>query len=112
MKKLITIGLATLLVSFSGKNIESASFYADKYHGRTAADGSKFSQTKMTAASNQHPLGTKIRVTNTVNNKSVDVKVTDRLHKKYSHRVDLSKSAFMAIAPLSQGIAKVRVEKL
>lgn len=112
MQKLFITGVASLLLSFSGHNINEASYYHDKYNGRQAADGSIFRQDRMTAASNKHPLGTTVRVTNTANDKSVDVKVTDRLNKKYSHRIDLSKAAFKRIAPLSKGVVEVKIEKL
>src|SRR5688572_12045517 len=59
-----------------------ASFYADKFNGRMAADGSIYHHSKATAACNVLPLGTWIRVTNIRNRKSVIVKVTDRLHPK------------------------------
>lgn len=112
MKKLLLFGLATLTLSFtSGYNFQ-ASYYADKYHGRKAADGSIFSQEKLTAASNKHKLGDSLEVVNVQNGKSVRVKVTDRLHKKYSHRIDLSKKAFRSIAPTKQGVVKVRVNKI
>lgn len=76
------------------------------------ASGQRFDQNKLTAASNRHKLGTKVRVTNVENGKAVDVVVNDRLHKKFSHRIDLSKAAFKELAPLSQGILKVRVTQL
>ena len=108
MKKLFITGVASLLLSFSGHNINEASYYSDYYHGRQAADGSIFRQDRMTAASNKHPLGSQIRVTNIENGKSVDVKVTDRLNKRYSQRVDLSKKAFKEIGNLKKGILKLK----
>jgi hypothetical protein len=41
-----------------------ASWYGPGFHGRTAADGSRFSQDAMTAASRTLPLGSRVRVTN------------------------------------------------
>ena len=112
MKKLgLIIGLATLLTSFTSGTF-NASFYADKYHGRKSADGTVFSQNKLTCASNKHKLGDSLRVTNSKNGKSVDVKVTDRLHPKYGHRIDLSKRAFKQIAELKSGVVPVEIEKL
>lgn len=111
MKKLITIGLAILLTSFT-TSPKSASYYSDYYQNRRAADGSMFNQNKLTCASNKHKLGDSLRVTNTKNGKSVDVKVTDRLHPKYGHRIDLSKRAFKQIAELKSGVVPVEIEQL
>lgn len=112
MKKLILLGVAALTLSFTTSNMMTGSFYHDKYNGRKTANGSVFSQSKLTAASNIHPLGSTLKVTNIKNNKSVEVKVIDRLHKKYSHRIDLSKKAFKEIADLKEGLVKIKVEKL
>ena len=46
-----------------------ASFYADKFEGRLTASGEKFKQSKMTAAHNTLPFGTKVKVTNKNNGK-------------------------------------------
>lgn len=70
------------------------SVYSDYYDGRSAADGSKFDQTKYTCASNSHKLGTKLdlrvgRVT------LRNVPVTDRMAKRFTGvRIDLSRAAW------------------
>ena len=87
-----------------------ASFYNDKFNGRKTASGGKFSQKKLTAACNKLPLGTKIKVTNIQNGKSVIVKVNDRLHPKMKRIVDLSKAAAKKIGLTTAGITKVKVE--
>lgn len=116
MKKLIFAILTFVgLVSMTSDNIRkyTASFYHDKYHGRKTASGVKFDQNKKTAASNNYPLGTIVKVTNPNNGKTTIVKINDRMHPKYSHRIDLSKSAFKDLAPLKQGVIKnVEVEVL
>ena len=94
-----------------------ASWYGGNFHGKKAADGSTYNQNAMTAAAAPYiKMGSKLKVTNISNNKSVIVKVTDRgsFHKaKYGYRtLDLSKGAFSKIAPLSQGVAKVKITKL
>jgi len=90
----------------------NASFYHDKYHGRKAKDGSTFYQTALTCASNVYRLGSKLRVTNQENGKSVIVKVTDIGTFRLPRLVDLSKKAFSEIASLKQGIANVLVEEV
>ncbi len=89
-----------------------ASFYADKFQGRKAADGSIFDQNKATAACNVLPLGTWIRVTNIRNRRSVIVKVTDRLHPKNTRIVDMSKSSAIKLGYISRGLTQVKVEVL
>ena len=75
-----------------------ASYYAEKFHGRRTASGQRFDMHKMTAAHKKLPFGSKIRVTNESNGKSVIVEVNDRGPFVKSREIDLSKKAFMAIA--------------
>jgi rare lipoprotein A len=110
LKSFLTV-LMVLLFSFTfAQRSGTASFYHDKYDGRVAKDGSIFRQRGMTAASNTHAMGTKLRVTNKESGKSVIVTVTDTGGFKLPRIVDLSKAAFSKIAPLSQGLVKVLVE--
>jgi rare lipoprotein A len=102
-----------MLFSFAfSQHSGKATFYHDKYNGRKAADGSTFYQTALTCASNVYKLGSKIRVTNLENRKSVEVKVTDTGPFKLPKIVDLSKAAFSQIASLKQGVIKVLVEEI
>ena len=87
-----------------------ASYYSDKFNGRKTASGEVFSQKKLTAACNQLPLGTRIKVTNIKNGDTVIVKVNDRLHPKMKRVVDLSKAAAKKIGLTTAGITKVKVE--
>lgn len=86
-----------------------ASYYSDAFHGRKTASGIIYDKNKLTCASNTHKLGTILKVTNTQNNKSVIVTVTDR--GGFSKvTIDLSKKAFSTIANLKQGIINVKIE--
>jgi rare lipoprotein A len=86
-----------------------ASYYADRFHGRTTADGSQFDQNALTAASRVIPLGATAEVTNLKNGKSVMVKVNDRGPHVRGRIVDLSRSAAQAIG-IGDGVAPVTVE--
>lgn len=66
----------------------------------------------MTAAMNLYNFGDKVKVTNTANNKSVIVTIDDRGPFVLGRVIDLSNDSFEKIAPLSQGVANVKVEKL
>lgn len=74
-----------------------ASYYHDKFNGRKTASGEKFDNSLYTAAHKTLKFGTKIRVTNTVNNESVIVTVNDRGPFVKGREIDLSKKAFMEI---------------
>lgn len=77
------------------------------------ANGERFNDDGYTAASRLHNLGTMLVVTNINNGKSVVVKVTDRIGKRFAKtRIDLSKRAFSEIAMLKQGLVPVRIEVL
>ncbi len=67
----------------------------------------------MVAAHRTFPRGTKLRVTNQANGKSVTVTVAGYGPQPYTGRIlDLSKDAFAQIAPLGQGVISVKVEEL
>ena len=86
-----------------------ASYYADKFEGRKTANGDIFSQHKMTAAHNTLPLGTMIEVTNLRNDRTVYVKINDRLHHRNKRLVDLSKAAAKKLHFINAGITRVRI---
>lgn len=75
-----------------------ASYYADKFNGKRTTSGVKFNNRDYTAAHKKFPFGTKLRITNEANGKSVMVEVTDRGPFVKSREIDLTKRAFMEIA--------------
>ena len=75
-----------------------ASYYADKFNGKRTTSGKKFDNNKYTAAHKKLPFGTKVRITNEKNGKSVVVEVIDRGPFVRSREIDLTKRAFMEIA--------------
>ena len=88
-----------------------ASYYADKFNGKKTASGETFSNNKLTAAHKKLPFGTKVKVTNLANNKSVVVVVNDRGPFGGGRDIDLSKKAFMEIADnKNHGEIKVSLE--
>ncbi len=90
----------------------TASYYADKFHGRPTANDEIYDKNKMTAACNVLPLGTWIRVTNLSNNRSVVVKTNDRLHPRMTRIVDMSRAAAEKLGYISKGLTRVKVEVL
>ncbi len=94
-------------------------YLSDSLEGNLTASGSRYDANKHTA-SKQPALetalgpiswGTKVKVTNVVEEKSVIVRIIDKGGSTRPDRLlDLSRSAFEAIADLEAGIANVRVE--
>ena len=89
-----------------------ASYYANKYQGRKTASGELFNQKAMTAAHKRLPFGTKVKVTNVDNGKSVVVRVNDRGPFVSGRIIDLSKSAFERIGNTRHGVIEVEIEVL
>jgi peptidoglycan lytic transglycosylase len=87
-----------------------ASFYADKFEGRPTCTDEIFTQKKLTAACNTLPLNCWIKVTNLRNNKSVLVRVNDRMHPANPRLIDMSKSAAVALGYTGHGLTKVKIQ--
>lgn len=79
------------------KNVE-ASYYSDKLNGRKTASGQVFSNKKYTAAHKKLKFGTKVKVTNLANNKSVVVTINDRGPHTRKREIDLAKRPFLDIS--------------
>lgn len=89
-----------------------ASWYGGVFNGRKTASGETFDQNEMTACHPTLPFGTKVRVENTRNHKSVIVRITDR-GILYGRRViDLSYAAAAKIGMTETGVAPVTIEVL
>lgn len=87
-----------------------ASYYADKFDGRKTASGATFNQRKLTAAHKTLPFGTKVKVTNLTNGKTVKVKVTDRGPFVEGRIIDLSKKAAEKIKMVNAGVVQVEIK--
>lgn len=92
------------------KETGKASFYAMKYQFRKTASGETFDQSTYTAAHNKLPFGTKVKVTNVKNGKSVIVRINDRGPFVKGRIIDLSRSAFSKIGNTSAGVIDVKIE--
>jgi rare lipoprotein A len=87
-----------------------ASYYGNEFHGRKTANGERFDQNQLTAAHRTLPFGTRLKVTNTQNGKTVVVRVNDRGPFVKGRVIDLSSSAFRSIAQLNSGVVPVRIQ--
>ena len=90
-------------------NCGVASWYGlgDGFAGKRTASGQRFDPYAMTTAHRSLPFGTRIRVTNQSNGKSVLVTGTDRGPHVAGRILDLSYGAFARIAHPDQGTARV-----
>jgi rare lipoprotein A len=89
-----------------------ASWYGPKFHGKLTASGEVFNQEKFTAAHQTLPWGSRVKVTNLANGKSVDVRINDRGPFGKSRIIDLSRAAARALGIVGRGLTTVRVEWL
>jgi rare lipoprotein A (peptidoglycan hydrolase) len=87
-----------------------ASFYSYQI-GKTAS-GSTFDRNLPTAAHRTLPFGTRVRVTNLANDKSVVVTITDRGPKAPDRMLDLSLDAARTLEITDEGVVEVRAEVL
>ena len=92
-----------------------ASFYSSNLHGTKTSTGEIFDNNKMTAASNSFKMNTWVLVTNLSNDKTVVVRINDRMHPKMAKKgrvIDLSHSAAKKLGFLKKGITKVEIEPI
>lgn len=80
--------------------------------GTRTASGVALNDTKLTAAHKTLPFGTKVKVTNLKNNKSVIVTITDRGPFIKKRILDVSLKAAEVLNIKKSGVAKVKVEKI
>lgn len=89
-----------------------ASYYGRKFHGRRTANGERFDMNAMTAAHKTLPFGTRVRVTNPRNGRSVTVRINDRGPFIRGRTIDLSRAAAEELGMISSGHAQVELDVL
>lgn len=92
------------------KNDVTASFYAEKFHGKRTSNGEIFNMNDLTCAHKSLPFNTILKVTNLSNGKSVQVRVNDRGPFVTGREIDLSKAAAKKIGMITSGTAKVKIQ--
>ena len=88
----------------------TASWYGRDFAGKPTASGELFDENLFTAAHRTLPLGSKVKVVNLANGKSVEVKINDRGPFSGNRIIDLSRAAARALGIIDDGIAEVRLE--
>ena len=89
-----------------------ASWYGRRFHGNLTASGEVFNQEKLTAAHRTLPWGSRVKVTNLTNGKSVEVRINDRGPFGKGRIIDVSRAAAKVLGMVGSGITTVRVEWL
>ena len=89
-----------------------ASYYADDFHGKKTSNGETFDMNELTAAHRTLPFGTKVKVINQNNGKSVVVRINDRGPFLKGRIIDLSEAAAKKIDMISSGTAPVKLENV
>lgn len=86
-----------------------AHHYSDKFEGKKTASGEMYDKAKLTASHKKLAFGTKVKVTNVENGKSVVVTVNDRMGASSKAVIDVTPRAAEALG-FKGGQAKVKLE--
>jgi rare lipoprotein A (peptidoglycan hydrolase) len=89
-----------------------ASYYGREFAWRLTASGERYDPSKLSAAHRTLPLGTRLRVTNLHNGRSVLVTINDRGPYVSPRELDLSLGAARILGMIRRGIARVRIERV
>jgi rare lipoprotein A len=98
----------------AGRPVEHGlgTYYGREAQGGPTASGERFDRRKLTAAHRTLPLGTWVRVTNTRNGRSVEVRINDRGPYGRGRIIDVSEAAARQLGMLDAGVVPVTVEVL
>ena len=111
----VALGVSALLISLptavsAYEQVGNACWYGPRLHGRITASGERFNQNKLTAAHKSLPFGSKARVTNLENKKSVRVTINDRGPHVGDCAIDVSRAAANRLGMVENGIVRVKIE--
>ncbi len=108
---LVSLFVLVTTMGFAQKSVK-ASYYHNKFEGRTTSSGSIYRADNLTCAHKTLPFGTRLKVENPENNNFVIVEVTDRGPFIRGREIDLSYAAAQQIGIINQGVAQVTITKL
>jgi rare lipoprotein A len=103
---IVTVSLAVAQTAEEGV----ANFYSDKFEGKKTASGEVYDKNALTASHKKLPFGTKVKVTNVDNGKSVVVTVNDRMKATNPAVIDVTRRAAEELGFTKTGKAKVKLE--
>jgi len=89
----------------------TAVYYSDRMEGTgVSLRGEKYDKNALTAAHKRYPLGSRVKVTNLRNRKSVTVRINDRMNPRSKAVIDLSRKAAEDLDMIRSGHARVRLQ--
>ena len=106
---LVAVSMAGNVAAQTGEE-GVANFYSDKFEGKKTASGEVYDKNGLTASHKKLPYGTKVKVTNVENGKSVVVTVNDRMAPKNAAVIDVTRRAAEELGFVKAGKAKVKLE--
>ena len=95
-----------------GELTGQASWYGRQHHGKKTASGETYDMHKLTAAHRSLPMGTRVRVTNVENGRTVEVRINDRGPYVRERMLDLSYAAAQRLGAVGDGVIPVSVKVL
>jgi rare lipoprotein A len=87
-----------------------AAYYSQRLNGRRTASGERLNNAAMTTAHQTLPFGTKVKVTNVRNNKSVVLRVNDRGPTQPNRILDVTRAAAQRLGLIRSGLTEVKLE--
>jgi len=90
----------------------TSSWYGAEFEGQRTANGERFNAYGLTAAHRSLPFGTKLKVVNQANGRSVNIRVNDDGPHVSGRIIDLSEGAFRRIASLGSGVTRVCIAQI
>ena len=109
---LLLLVFVNLQAQVGEKYYGRASYYADKFHGKTTSSGEIYDRAEYTAAHRDLPFNTIVEIINTTNNRTAVVKINDRGPFAYNRMIDLSFVAAKDLELLGPGEADVQMRIL
>jgi rare lipoprotein A len=89
-----------------------ASWYGRPYHGRRTASGETYDMHELTAAHPTLPFGSRVRLVNLDNGRTVVVRINDRGPFRKGRIIDVSRAAARKLGMVEAGVARVRLTRL
>ena len=102
-------GLVAAPATLGTRFVGVASWYGQAHHGRRTASGETFDMHRLTAAHRTLPFGTRLRVTNVDNGRSVVVRVNDRGPHVAGRILDVSHAGAKALGMTGTGVTRVEI---
>ena len=106
---LAVLGVAAIVAAQASEE-GVANFYSDKFQGKKTSSGEVYDKDGLTASHKKLPYGTKVKVTNVENGKSVAVTINDRMKTSNPAVIDLTRRAAEELGFAKAGKAKVKLE--